>query len=569
MPKNITAIFFDIGGTLRISEGSAGTDASKIEEIITTLGEVIPNDEFISRIHRGEKAYRRWCKPNYIELSEPELWTRFLLPEYPEDFIRENAVRFNQLWRESNPKRLLPDAISTLKILHERGYRLGLISNTTSSSEGYQLLEENGLSDCFSTVILSAKFGRRKPHPSLFLAAARETGVHPSQCAYVGDRPSRDLVGALQAGFGESVIINVAGYAIDEFDPDDYDPASDAELVIKPDHYIGQLGELLSYYPDIRRARVEAAPQREYTLYDKALSAMWGVDQAKPFNQTFQEAREAGIARFELNHKVSVNMLNEFDRDHNYVSTVHDPCPAVVPLEVLTRQDIQISSLDENNRVQAVDIVKRTIELAVRLGSKSVVVHPGGVFGDRSRDRELRKLWESGLKDTLEYNALKIETEEDRAKRAPAHVDRVLKSLAEIVSFAANTKVSIAVENRYRYYDIPILDEMQLLLEVSDAEWFGFQYDCGHAQTLGVLGYFEHEEWLKRYGRRIIGTHLHDVAGITDHQVPGKGDVDFSMIASYLPQTAFRTLEIGPQATMDEIIRGADILVEKGCINRI
>ena len=101
MPKNITAIFFDIGGTLRISEGSAGTDASKIEEIITTLGEVIPNDEFISRIHRGEKAYRRWCKPNYIELSEPELWTRFLLPENPggrRGYPRANPASAQSRW---------------------------------------------------------------------------------------------------------------------------------------------------------------------------------------------------------------------------------------------------------------------------------------------------------------------------------------------------------------------------------------------------------------------------------------------------------------------------------------
>lgn len=569
MNNHITAIFFDIGGTLRISEGIIGRDPSKIEEIISLIGEDISTDDFIARIHRGEKAYRRMVKPNYIEFSEAELWTRFLLPEYPVDFVRANAVKFNQLWRDSNPKRVLPDAVDTLRTLHKRGYRLGLISNTTSSIEGHQLLEENGLTDLFSTVLLSAAFGRRKPHPSIFIQAARETGVHPSQCAYVGDRPSRDLIGALQVGYGETIIINVAGYAIDEFDPDDYDPASDDELVMKPDHYIGQLSELLSFYPDINNVRNGSSPQKAYTLYDAALSTMWGVDQDMPFNQTFQVAREAGISRFELNHKVSAELFDEFDKDHYYVSSVHDPCPAMIPLSDLTRQDIQISSLNEENRIKAVDIVKRTIDLAVRLGSRSVVVHPGGIVGDRSRDRELRKLWEAGLKDTAEYDALKTETIADRAKKAPPHLEQVLKSLMEILAFAVDTKIAIAVENRYRYYDIPIIDEMQLLLDVSDADWYGFQYDCGHAQALGALGYSEHEEWLKRYGKRIIGTHLHDVIGITDHQVPGIGDIDFSMIASYLPQNTIRTLEIGAQATMDEIIRGAEFLAQKGCINRI
>ena len=79
------------------------------------------------------------------------------------------------------------------------------------------------------------------------------------------------IIGALQAGYGETIIINVAGYAIDEFDPDDYDPASDDELVMKPDHYIGQLSELLSFYPDIHNVRNGSSPQKAYTLYDAAM----------------------------------------------------------------------------------------------------------------------------------------------------------------------------------------------------------------------------------------------------------------------------------------------------------
>ena len=53
----------------------------------------------------------------------------------------------------------------------------------------------------------------------------------------------------------------------------------------------------------------------------------------------------------------------------------------------------------------------------------------------------------------------------------------------------------------------------------------GFLYDVGHAQTLDILGFYRHEDWLERFAPRIIGTHLHDVVGTTDHFAPGMGTV--------------------------------------------
>jgi FMN phosphatase YigB (HAD superfamily) len=149
MRRKVKAIFFDIGGTLRVTHPEEGRDMSKIQALMSLIGEKSDPLDFVARVHKGEKAYRRWCKPNYIELPEAELWTRFLLPEYPAPFIRENAITINQFWRESKPKYVLPDMVETMRELSRRGYRLGLISNTTSSVEGYQLLEETGLTRLF------------------------------------------------------------------------------------------------------------------------------------------------------------------------------------------------------------------------------------------------------------------------------------------------------------------------------------------------------------------------------------------------------------------------------------
>ena len=71
---------------------------------------------------------------------------------------------------------------------------------------------------------------------------------------------------------------------------------------------------------------------------------------------------------------------------------------------------------------------------------------------------------------------------------------------------------------------------------------------------------------MKRFAPRIIGTHLHDVIGTTDHYAPGLGNVDFSMISTYLPETAFRTCEFQTFNTPEQVKAGLHVLVERGCI---
>lgn len=570
MRSILKAIFFDIGGTLRVTYKDEVRDQQKIRELINFLGEKCTPEEMISRIRRGEKSYRRWCKPNFIELSEQDLWTRFILPDYPPSFIREHAVKLNQMWRDSRPKHILPDMVETMQTLNQRGYKLGIISNTTSSIEGYQMLASAGLTDLFSCVILSAEFGRRKPHPSLFIEAARKAGVQPQECVYVGDRPSRDLVGARQSNYGEVVIINTEGYTTDENDPDDYDPEKDSGLMMHPDHFIGRLTQLLDYYPTVSPSMADSHSEPgSVVLYDAALSTMWGVDQPLPLNQTFEATRSIGISRFELNHKFTPELFAQFDSDRYYVSTLHDPCPAPLSLDELKRQDLLISSPDEDRRKAAVDGVKRTIDLACRLGARSVVIHPGSVLVDSSRDRRLRELFKKGLSGSPDYSTLKEEMVAHRAQNAVPYVDQVCKSLLEIIDHAKGSGIALGLENRYRYYDIPLPGELESFLGLSSENWFGFQFDCGHAQALDQLGLVPMMDWLEKFGKRMVGCHLHDVSGITDHQAPGMGEVDFKRIAPFIPENACRTLEIGPQATLEQLADGLEVLASAGCIGRI
>jgi len=555
----IQAIFFDIGGTLRVVQKIEGRDPLVIREMMDFLGESGDARAFVRRLRVREKQYSVWSQRTQIELNAAELWTRFFLPEYPADFVRANAVTLNQTWRRSKGTRhLLPDSLETLRELAKRGYQLGIISNTTSEVEVPALLEEHGIAHLFPTVILSASFGRRKPHPSLFLAAARQAGVLPHECAYVGDRPSRDVVGAREAGFAEVVIIEADGNGPDA-----------TPVLMQPDHVIRRLSGLLPLFPGPDRRPARRNGSSPDTLYDAALSTMWNVKQPQPFAETFRAPREIGFARFELNHAVRADLFNAIDARHTPIGSVHDPCPAGVPLDTLKEWDWQIASLDEMRRGQGVAMAKRTVDLAVQLGARLVVIHPGNIVADPALDYRLRDLYLAGEAHTPAYAALRDELMADRAQRAAPHLEAARRSLREIIDYALPLGVILGLENRYRYYDIPILDEMEALLELSDAEGYGFQYDVGHAETLDRLGLCAHMDWLERFGRRMVGMHLHDVNGLTDHRVPGDGSVNFAKIAPYLPPTARRTLEVSAKYTLPQIRAGLDLLAGAGCVIKL
>jgi putative hydrolase of the HAD superfamily len=559
MQRDIRAILFDVGGTLRTAVRHSDTFQTNLVQILELAGIAGLPEEWDDRIKQREHAYYRWATLSMIELNEVDLWAKWLLPEADPLRLKSNAVLLNKLWRDARSRKIpLEDMADTITELVRRGYKLGIISNTTSTIEAHAMLAETGLTELMDTVILSSVHGRRKPHPSLFLQAAREIGVDPGQAAYVGDRPSRDVVGAREAGFQEVVIIQLSGR----------DPEAERTPQV-PDHRISNLSELLNIFPPVESVEAQEITTRSLLKYDCSISSMWAFGNFPKFNDFFTASRKMGIARFELNHQIKPEMLDEIDFNSYHINSLHEPCPAVTPMAEMDRNDWMISSLDDEKRLTAVNSIKRTIDLAAKLGCRYIVIHPGGTGIDRSLESQIRILFNSGKKDTSEFTQLQNELISKRALVQDAHLAATIKSLQVIGPYAFKASIAIALENRYHYYDIPLLDEMQTLLDLFDDIGWGFNYDVGHAQALDRLGFFKHEDWLTRYTDRMIAAHLHDVVGITDHQIPGSGDIDFKWVASYLPAAAYRTLEVSPKHSAEDITKGMEHLVSTGCIPKL
>lgn len=554
MNNQIEVILFDMGGTLRNSvPKDKASKMAVVSEMAELLGAKISPEKFSEQIVERFKIYSRWARETLIEVTERELWTKWILPDWPVEQISKTAIQLNELWRQATAERVVfPETKDVIVELFRRGYRLGIVSNTVSSVEIPHTLQALEITGYFETIVLSCVVGMRKPAPGILLEAGRRMLVAPEKCVYVGNLLNRDVQAAQQAGFAQTIIRR---------DPDTFSAHQAMFSDLIADTYIDNLKELLDIFP-VRRSDANSNP-----LIKASLSTMWSKKNFLGLSDFFEGASRLGFAEIELNHQVDSSMLRGIDLSRYPISSVHEPCPSDVSTEELKNRDWLISSSDENSRKQGVKAIMRSIDLAQQLHVPVIVVHCGMVTPDLSTEKELRTLFEAGKSGTDEYQALKKKMIGFRNGIIAPRFEAVKRSLLELLDYAAPYQIRLGLENRYHYYDIPTLEEMGQLLDLAGPEQLGFVYDVGHAQAMDRLGFFQFDEWLKRYASRMVEVHLHDVIGVNDHFAPGLGEVDFSTVARYIPQDALRTCELQVVNSPEQVKAGLNYLVQTGCVN--
>jgi sugar phosphate isomerase/epimerase len=305
-------------------------------------------------------------------------------------------------------------------------------------------------------------------------------------------------------------------------------------------------------------------------VWNVALSTMWGIGQFDHLADFFAAGQHIGIQQFELNHKVTSTMLNGLDLTRYRIDSVHEPCPTDLSTDTLNGRNWLISALDEDCRRQGVRAVQRSIDLAHRLGARTVVVHAGRVDLDQQLEDPLWRLFEAGQAHMPAYDEARDRLITARGAQAEANLEAVHRSLVELAEYAGRLGIGLGIENRYHYREIPSSDELGRLLETVGDERVGFWYDVGHAHTLERLGFYTHTEWLERYASRMVGVHFHDVIGLTDHQAPGSGEVDWKLVSKYLPNHGIiRACEVRPYVTSEQTVAGLQFLADQNCIARL
>jgi sugar phosphate isomerase/epimerase len=291
-----------------------------------------------------------------------------------------------------------------------------------------------------------------------------------------------------------------------------------------------------------------------------SLSTMWIQQRFDHLNDFFAAGNAMGFEQFELGHVVRPDMLRGVQPGQQTISSIHAPCPVNPgPWDYL-------ASVDEEKRKRAVAQAKDSIALAQKFKAPVVVLHMGKAAVDPSLERRLRELYNAGKKDTQEYEDTKRRLVEARARVQAQNLAVAARSLDELGQHAQSAGIKLGLENRYHYYEVPSIEEMRALLTSSDPTTVFYWHDTGHAQNLENLGFTCHEEWLRTFGSRMVGVHLHDIVGLKDHRVAGTGEMNWPMIASYLPAQAIRTCEFDWLYSEEEIVAGVETLRQVSCL---
>ena len=146
--------------------------------------------------------------------------------------------------------------------LRERGYRIGLISNT-GRTPGYalrEILDRLGLASSIDAMVFSNEHGACKPQPSIFATLRDALDVDYDEMMFVGDNLYVDVHGAQRLG--------ITGV---HFDPPDarhrHRAAVEHGLEIVPHATIRDLRELL----DVVSMTDRADPRLEHPRRNRAV----------------------------------------------------------------------------------------------------------------------------------------------------------------------------------------------------------------------------------------------------------------------------------------------------------
>jgi HAD superfamily hydrolase (TIGR01549 family) len=202
------AILFDLGSTLIEYEAVPWDQLNQLcadsaREFLATEGYTVPDPTQFHLTFEAAKAdHRRTASESLVEWNVPMIARKYLQEQVP-SFPLDQVDRFFDAYYAPVDRLLYiyDDTLATLERLRSRYGTIGLISNTVFPERAHRHeLARFGIEPFLDFAIFSSTFGLRKPHPDIFLKAARLAGAEPGECVYVGDRYVEDVLGPTRIG---------------------------------------------------------------------------------------------------------------------------------------------------------------------------------------------------------------------------------------------------------------------------------------------------------------------------------------------------------------------------------
>ena len=213
----VDAILFDLGDTLlhyvpgeeRVLFHGA---ARKAYAYLQSQGNVLPSfEEYYSAHYSAVKWAWIGSRIRRREFNVYHVMRKLCLRK---GYCADEAVLRELAWTWYEPivgrSSVEPDVVPTLRWLRERGYKLGLVSNTFIAGMALDRhLEMEGLLEFFPVRLYSSEVPYQKPQRQIFHMALQAVGASAENTLFVGDSVKTDMFGARRVGLRTVLKLNL------------------------------------------------------------------------------------------------------------------------------------------------------------------------------------------------------------------------------------------------------------------------------------------------------------------------------------------------------------------------
>jgi putative hydrolase of the HAD superfamily len=195
----VQAIVFDLFHTLIDPEGFKPKDFRRAEAAAEVTG--LDKERFAAYWKDTWKLRMLSPRPEIEYLKEYAVKSG-VSPSQASLDEADRALRRYQDIAILNPRQ---EVMDSLKLLKQKGYRLGILSNTFEGDT--RQWTRSKLAPYFDAVAFSHEIGMIKPDQGAFNVILDRLGVDGSRSVFVGDGGSEELMGAKRAGFARAVFM--------------------------------------------------------------------------------------------------------------------------------------------------------------------------------------------------------------------------------------------------------------------------------------------------------------------------------------------------------------------------
>lgn len=300
------------------------------------------------------------------------------------------------------------------------------------------------------------------------------------------------------------------------------------------------------------------------------ISTAWNAASLRDGRRVLEQILRAGFHSIEVDYRLSeeaIPLLKQYIREGRLVvSSVHNFAPLPRGEEPNNRggDKLSLASADEAERQEAVALTRTTIDLARDLGARAVVLHIGHVDIGIHYFQEVSDICRAEGVNSKKAGQMRDMVRKMRKDMRPPHMDSVTRSLRELIAYVGEHDLTLCIENRYFFHQIPLPVEVLYLIDEISSEKLKYWHDIGHAHVLEVQGWLPHLPTLGTLKQHLFGTHIHDSVFTGDHIAPGTGEIDFAPILKRVPPGAIKVMELSPKVSEEDLVNSIDFLSKFG-----